>query len=280
MNFRDIKGQFPTVEEVRSRYGPKIGGSWFLFRIIRPISFYLTVPALALGISANQITMGGLAVGLLGVILLATGNYGLALVGSGLFVLAVFADFVDGNIARFYRSTSHYGNFLDALAENTLATLLPIGLALGLAFRPDLLMQTFPQPHAVSVVWVLAALWSTLTALTYQLFFRVRAAKFQIRLQPPPDGQGGSTLSANPGNESLMPSWLPGWVAGGFRRAYRVLEAERTVMHFLLPVFIFAEVASLYVALRFLASMLMFLFVVTFLIREARSSLRVRRVRV
>jgi|GEM_PF-6681777 len=284
MNFRDIKGRFPTVEEVRSRYAPKqeleIGGSRFLFRVIRPISFYLTVPALALGISANQVTLGGLAVGVLSVILLATGNRGLTVFGSGLFALALFADFVDGNIARFHKRTSHYGNFLDAFAESTLATLLPIGLALGLALHPDPLMQTFPQAIAVSGVWVLAAIWCSLTALTYQLIFRIRAAKFQIRLQPQTDGQGVSAPPANPVKESLIPSWLPGWVVDGFQRGYRVLEAERSVMHFMLPAFVLADVASLYVALRSVATVLLYLIVVAALIRDARKNLRVRRIRV
>lgn len=103
----------------------------------RPISFYLTVPFARLGCSANSVTLLRIPVATIGSVLMATGLWSLVLAGSILRALGTFLDYVDGNLARFSKSASAPGELLDGIAHIFERSLLPIGIAIGLCFRPD-----------------------------------------------------------------------------------------------------------------------------------------------
>lgn len=84
----------------------------------------------ARGISANQVTLAGLAVGALAVPLLAFEQYGLALVA----ILANrLFDGVDGAIARHAGSTV-FGGYLDIVCDMAFYAAVPLGFALA---QPD-----------------------------------------------------------------------------------------------------------------------------------------------
>ena len=85
------------------------------FYIMRPLSFYPTAVAMNFGLTANQITWISLIVVLVGCFLLAVGNYWTALTGAALLNIWLILDFVDGNIARYEKACSRYGEFIDAL---------------------------------------------------------------------------------------------------------------------------------------------------------------------
>lgn len=126
-----------SVKEIKSHYtGTKARmeqekHGFFFRRIIRPISFYLTPPFLILCISANQVTILSFIMGLTGVGLLTTGDYYLMLTGSFLLLIFLMLDFIDGNIARFQKKTSHFGKFLDGVSGNVIYTLIPFCLGTG-----------------------------------------------------------------------------------------------------------------------------------------------------
>ena len=72
---------------------------------------------------------------------MATGLWSLMLAGSILHALGTLLDYVDGNLARFSKSATAPGELLDGIAHIFERSLLPIGIAVGLCFRPDRLLH-------------------------------------------------------------------------------------------------------------------------------------------
>jgi len=87
--------------------------SWFDRNVTRRISIYFTRPFLALGLSANQATAVDLLIGLAAGALLAFPNPAYWLGGILLFYLYFVFDCVDGEIARYRKTASPVGSFLD-----------------------------------------------------------------------------------------------------------------------------------------------------------------------
>lgn len=79
------------------------------------------------GLSANQATLAGLAVGLLAVPLLAYGNY---IAGLVVILLNRLLDGLDGAIARRNRPTA-FGGYLDIVCDMAFYAAVPLGFALA-----------------------------------------------------------------------------------------------------------------------------------------------------
>ena len=98
---------------------------------MRFVSFWLTLPFVRLGFSANQVTLTRMLTTLIATGCLATGNTWAVRGASLLVPLQWLLDSVDGNVARLRQQSSRQGYFLDVLADATSHGLLPIGIALG-----------------------------------------------------------------------------------------------------------------------------------------------------
>ncbi|MDY6876667.1 MAG: CDP-alcohol phosphatidyltransferase family protein [Chloroflexota bacterium] len=81
--------------------------------------------------SANQATWTGFALGLLACVSLGTGLTPFLKLGAWLYLLNALFDHVDGNIARYYGKTNHYGKFLDGSAGVIVASVLYLGIGMG-----------------------------------------------------------------------------------------------------------------------------------------------------
>ncbi len=81
----------------------------------------------ARGVSANALTLGGLAVGLLSVPLLAAGHYTAALAA---ILLNRLFDGLDGAVARQGHPTA-FGGYLDIFCDMVFYAAVPVGFALG-----------------------------------------------------------------------------------------------------------------------------------------------------
>jgi cytochrome c-type biogenesis protein CcmH/NrfG/phosphatidylglycerophosphate synthase len=103
---------------------------WFF----RPISIYLTPFFVFAGVSANQVTWTGFALGLLAAGLLSTGVPFLLGVAACVYLTSVILDHVDGNLARYYETTNHYGKFLDGSTGAISLCAFYLGLGMG-AYR-------------------------------------------------------------------------------------------------------------------------------------------------
>jgi phosphatidylglycerophosphate synthase len=106
----------------------------YVFFVARPVSFYIAYVFLNLGISANQVTVIAVIVGLLGCILLASGLYWWAIIGGVLVNLWLVLDCVDGEIARYkahFGQISPIGAYIDSLNADIMYGALFISIGIG-----------------------------------------------------------------------------------------------------------------------------------------------------
>lgn len=146
---------------------------FFCYYVIRPISFYPTALFINLGISANQTTWISVVVLLIGCFLLATGSYIAGLAGTVLALVWLILDHVDGNIARFLKKPSPYGEFLDALGASV-AHAIFLAAGIGFFVQPDsLLISNAAVQSAAYPGWILIfGAWGSLTAIWIRMVYQ------------------------------------------------------------------------------------------------------------
>jgi len=98
--------------------------------LYRPVSFFLTIPFLRLGMSANQGTLMNFLLLLVAMFLLVVGVDTLTLIGAVIYLLLFITDCIDGNIARYKQQRSYFGKVADGLVD-TLVYYIFISIALG-----------------------------------------------------------------------------------------------------------------------------------------------------
>ena len=91
----------------------------------------LARPMRRLPITPNAITALSLIAGLAGAMLFAEGERAANSWGGALFMLAMFLDHVDGELARISRQTSRFGHYFDRLTAATVYTATFIGIGIG-----------------------------------------------------------------------------------------------------------------------------------------------------
>ena len=94
----------------------------------RKVSIYFTKLLLHTFITANQATLISLAFGLLGVILFSLQYY---LFGALMFPLSILFDCIDGEIARYRRTSSIKGVYLDVMTHYIIDSSIFVGLSIG-----------------------------------------------------------------------------------------------------------------------------------------------------
>lgn len=123
------------------------------YLIVRRLSFYLAPVFIRLGFSANQITLLGGGVLLVGLgSLVLTTSYSVIVFGALLINLWYVLDFVDGVVARYNDTESELGAFVDWFIGICYHTLLPFAVAVVLfrtkSFGVGVLSVMFP-----AVMW-------------------------------------------------------------------------------------------------------------------------------
>lgn len=147
--------------------------SWGYY-VVRPLSFYPTALFLRMGISANQATWISIFFLCVGLVMLAAGSYWSVLVGALLVNAWLVLDFIDGNIARYQRNPSAYGEFIDALGAS-IAYFLFFAAGIGGYRNPDLLfVSRYPLEPIVldPAVFLLLGAWASLTAIWIRLVYQ------------------------------------------------------------------------------------------------------------
>lgn len=103
----------------------------FGWLIYRRISMPLSLRAARMGINPSAITGAGLACGMAGAAMLATGHYALGIGGALLASAAKVLDAMDGEVARAQHRETHNGYVVDGMSDRLRDTLLIIGLGVG-----------------------------------------------------------------------------------------------------------------------------------------------------
>ncbi|GAC1467372.1 MAG: hypothetical protein NVSMB9_08900 [Isosphaeraceae bacterium] len=128
----------PTLNALRSQVQKDRHqeiGSWLARRVARPSAVYGTWVAVRLGLSAHMVTTAALLASLSGSIAIALGTRGGFLAGVALAHLAYWLDHVDGQVARWRRTASLDGVYLDYLMHHAMNLGLGFALGYGLAER-------------------------------------------------------------------------------------------------------------------------------------------------
>ena len=133
MSKKDIK----QIKELRricqeSRYENEGGMPWFERKFYRRFSIYFTKIFLKIGISANQATLLSLISALFGGLFLIFANNTLYLLISALFlILCLVLDRVDGEIARYNKSASIFGEYFDFMVGSSAHSYIIICMTFG-----------------------------------------------------------------------------------------------------------------------------------------------------
>jgi phosphatidylglycerophosphate synthase len=163
---------------------------WYVLQ--RRVSIYLTWLLLRTGLKPNQVTLISVGLALLGGVLLATRSAELALAGALAFVAHQLFDKADGDIARFRKTYSIVGVYLDELGHAVAFAGIFVGLGLHIAWR---------TPGGEALVAVL--LTSSLGALAMVLSRQHKSVGFLLYAQ----------------NVLTHPELIPRSRAGGWRSA-------------------------------------------------------------
>jgi phosphatidylglycerophosphate synthase len=124
-----------TIKEIKHKYlemKPYEKKYLWTYHVRRPLSYYIAWCLLRLGITANNVTLSYLLVGIMGCILLSTGNYLYFVVGALLIEFSNILDSVDGHIARF-TGPSYVGYILDDWSGEIVHVTSMFSLGIGLS---------------------------------------------------------------------------------------------------------------------------------------------------
>lgn len=173
------QGHRITVQGIRASYSTEKAAEdkkqvWSYY-VVRRASFYPTILFLKLGISANQATWFSIVIVILGCLLLAVGEYVGRIGGALLVNIWLILDYIDGNIARYQKSSSAYGDFIDTLGGYIAYGLLFFSAGVGGYYHQESLLisraSSVLSRVDASVVLILGA-WSSLTAIWIRLVYQ------------------------------------------------------------------------------------------------------------
>ena len=145
------------------------------YYVFRPLSFYPTAWFMNMGLSANQTTWISIVVLIIGCLLLAAGSYAGVVVGAILVNCWIVLDFVDGNIARYRKASSRYGEFIDALGASIChLTYFAAGIGFFLSGADRIFFDAYSMsdsyPTLILAIGAVASLSAVWIRLVYQKF--------------------------------------------------------------------------------------------------------------
>src|SRR5213083_170572 len=105
---------------------------WVDLHFFRPIGIRIARALQPTGISADQVTLWSLAIGLVAGHLFAYGDRWTNLIGFGLFIVSDIFDSADGQLARLRGTSTRFGRLLDGISDNLRFVNLYVHLAIRL----------------------------------------------------------------------------------------------------------------------------------------------------
>lgn len=124
---------------------------WYNVYFGRRVSWYITKVLMRTGITANKVTLIHLFMGILAAVFLAFGNYTYSILGVVLMHLSYIFDLVDGEIARYRKTQSWRGKYIDFLAFDVITTSIIFSVSLGL-YNSSHVFFGFDTYHNVWVI--------------------------------------------------------------------------------------------------------------------------------
>ncbi len=110
----------------------KENDNWYGRYFVRKISIYITKLLLKTEVTPNQISGLSILIGIIAGIFFVFGNYWYTLVGALLLLLSNIVDCVDGEIARYRKSTSIAGKYIESLNDYIVHPFIFVCISFGL----------------------------------------------------------------------------------------------------------------------------------------------------
>ena len=132
VNAKTFKNSFPEWKRKKD--------SFLVRHFFRPISFYTAAILSNIGLSANQVSLISLPVGIISASLFIIPIKGCHVAGAIVAWLWMLLDCTDGNIARTIRKEK-YGEFIDALSSYIFIPLLFVGIGVAACFEENRVFQ-------------------------------------------------------------------------------------------------------------------------------------------
>jgi phosphatidylglycerophosphate synthase len=162
----------PSIKELRKYCKHEEGELWNL-KIIRKISVYPLKLILYTPITANQLSLAWMILGLIAAFMLIPGNYWWALGGMILYQFAYLLDQLDGPVARFRKQCNLGGDYLDELTAYLHRGVLVVCMGIGAYMRFD------------NIIYLYAGIIASLFILLDQIMrlkpFQIFAVKEKIK---------------------------------------------------------------------------------------------------
>jgi len=128
-NFLDKMMNVPPVIELKKICRKKVETVWYAKYMVRPFSIYITKILLYTSITANQVSLIGMTLGICGAFAIGYGTIQSGFVGVMLLQFSYLLDCIDGEIARYYKQSSVNGIFIDFLGHRIVIPLIFLGAA-------------------------------------------------------------------------------------------------------------------------------------------------------
>jgi len=132
---------------------------WWSRYVGRPISIYITKLLLYTPITGNQLTILMLIAGVAAGTLFIFGNYWYSIAGALLHLAEEVLDCVDGEVARFRKTSSLLGRYLDLLTHDIVYPYIFVGISFG--------VYANSQDIRAFIFGFLASLFTLLLGLIY-----------------------------------------------------------------------------------------------------------------
>ena len=139
-------------------------GNWMVRHILRDAALPVTWLLLHTRVSANQVTLASIIVGLVGISLFAAQPHGLFFLGACLLQVWYLLDHVDGQLARYHKTNSLTGRFFDYMMHHLIHGVLFFSLGFYV-YRIT--------GHSVFV------LWGFMASVSIMMFNLVHDAKYK-----------------------------------------------------------------------------------------------------
>jgi hypothetical protein len=166
-----MMSRWPTVTELKASVQKdrhrKIG-NWLARHVARPTAVYGCWLAIRLGLSAHQVTLAALCASLGAAVMIGTGKRSFFVVGVMLAHLGFWLDHVDGQVARWRKTVSLDGVYLDYLMHHAANLALGFALGYGLATRTGEMRWTIAG-FSIAAGWALLSLHND---CRYKAFFQ------------------------------------------------------------------------------------------------------------
>ncbi len=165
-------------DRVRLDAAVKDVDGFFTTFFVSPYSRYIARWAAGRGLTPNQVTVASMGLGVLAAAAFAVGSRSSLVAGAVLLQLAFVADCVDGQLARYTRTFSEFGAWLDSVLDRGKEYVVYAGLAIGATAAPAV------DGRAGTGIWFMATAALTLQTFRHYADFSHGAQRRMTR--PPP----------------------------------------------------------------------------------------------